>query len=44
MTRVGRKIHVQFVVIGMVIYLAMAVDLPVRLCVWAGTTIGLLAH
>jgi hypothetical protein len=28
LTKSGRKIHVQYVLIGMVIYLAMAVDLP----------------
>jgi hypothetical protein len=28
MTRVGRKVHVRFVMTGRLIYLAMAVDLP----------------
>jgi hypothetical protein len=30
MTRAGRKVQVQYVMTGMVIYLAMVVDLPPR--------------
>jgi hypothetical protein len=30
MTRAGRKVQVQYVMTGMIIYLAMAVDLPPR--------------